>query len=504
MTPVAPEPLWIRTGPPIPVDREHVLHPDVVVAGAGLTGLATAAVLARAGRRVAVCEARTVGAVATGNTTAKLSLLQGSVYGEIRAHASVEALRAYAAAQRAGADWLRAVAEHVDGALRDEPAFTFSTTDEGDAALEREAEALEASGVDAVWGPTEQTGLPFAVSRALRMEGQAALHPRRVLAALAAELRSRGGTIVEGCRVTGLEDAPDGVGVATTRGVLAAAHLVVATGSPAIDRAGFFARLEPSRSVVGAYAVDGPLPEGMHLSVDPQARSLRTADDGAGGRLLLVGGGGFRTGRGDAGAMLADIDAWTAEAFPGARRVTWWAAQDYRTITRLPFAGAEPGTDGRVLTATGYDKWGMANGAAAALAMAGEILGERPSWVDGLRSPQVGVRDAATAVGANARVAKEMASGWTKALVSRDAEPPAEGEGRVETRGAHPVAVSRVDGRLCAVSGVCTHLGGILQWNPAERSWDCPLHASRFDPEGRVLEGPATKDLARMDDAPAR
>ena len=59
----------------------------------------------------------------------------------------------------------------------------------------------------------------------------------------------------------------------------------------------------------------------------------------------------------------------------------------------------------------------------------------------------------------------------------------------------HPVAVSTVDGVTRASSGFCPHLGGVLRWNDEERSWDCPLHGSRFTAEGELLEGPATRGL---------
>jgi Rieske Fe-S protein len=63
-----------------------------------------------------------------------------------------------------------------------------------------------------------------------------------------------------------------------------------------------------------------------------------------------------------------------------------------------------------------------------------------------------------------------------------------------------PTAVSTVDGTICRLSAVCTHLGGIVTWNSAERSWDCPLHGSRFDAQGRLLEGPAVEDLHAIDE----
>jgi Rieske Fe-S protein len=103
----------------------------------------------------------------------------------------------------------------------------------------------------------------------------------------------------------------------------------------------------------------------------------------------------------------------------------------------------------------------------------------------------------------NLRVGWEAASGWIGAqTVPTPVRRPAEGEGVVASRAGQPVGISTVDGRTCAISAVCTHLGGVLRWNDADLTWDCPLHASRFTADGCRIEGPALRDLARLPRVP--
>lgn len=501
--------LWMQTAPPIPRDEEP--PPDLVqiaIVGAGLTGLSLARMIGETGVSAVVLEARSIGAVTTGNTTGKLSLLQGDVYSELRVHAGDSILRAYARANRAGQAWLRETIADEPGCGVRKDAVTWADTEEGVATLDREAGAMIAAEVEVErLDPSDlaQLGLPFEPTAAIRLRGQTQLHPMRVLALLASRVRSAGIRIVEGCRVTAADVTPEGVVLDTRAGQVRAQTVVLATGSPILDRGLHFAKLVPQRSFVGAYEVpdDRPLPDGIMLSVDPVGHSLRV-DEGPGGeRILVVGGGNHTTGRGDTRALLGELDEWTSMHWPGVRRVMWWAAQDYRAVTRVPYAGPMPRGGGRIHVATGYDKWGMTNAVAAALRIAwhlelpGHLAGAEQEWARTLAEHHTGMADAADAVAANAEVAGHLASAWVKAEAStRQHEPPAEGEGRIVRSGMKPVAESTVDGVTCRVSGVCTHLGGVLSWNDAERSWDCPLHGSRFDASGRRLEGPAVADLA--------
>jgi glycine/D-amino acid oxidase-like deaminating enzyme/nitrite reductase/ring-hydroxylating ferredoxin subunit len=493
------------------LDRDHAIPVDdfvpgstyeTVVVGAGITGLATALLLARSGMTVAVLEARSVGAGTTGNTTAKLSLLQGTVLSALRGQYSQKIVNAYVEANREGQAWLLRHLQDRAVPFQRRDAYTFAVSDRGADRVRSELAVSRAAGlaVEEVADP----GLPFATRGAIRLPDQAQFHPMDILESLAADFRAHGGVLVEGVRVRDVSSGSR-VSITTGAGNVYARRVVLATGIPILDRGLYFAKLKASQSYAAAFRVPAstPIPSGMYLSAETPGRSLRTYPSDA-GEMLIAGGNGHQVGREPSPrARLDELVDWTRRHFPGAEPTHTWSGEDYQATNLMPFFGKLPRGGGKILFATGYNKWGMSNSIAASLAVTAEILGGNLPWAAAIHHRVTSPKGAAAAVALNADTVMTMAGGWAKAEAAPPeaaaATVPAEGEGIIVRHGRKPVAVSTVDGVTCRVSAVCTHLRGILSWNDAEKTWDCPLHGSRFTPAGDVLQGPTTKTLPAAD-----
>ena len=431
---------------------------DDIVVGAGLTGLTTGLLLARAGRRVVVVEARARGAVTTGHTTAKVSLLQGTKLSRMRRHHSQRLVSAYVEGNREGQSWLLRFCDEHGVPVERRPAVTYAATPDEEDAARAEHEAAAASGLRVRWEQRFDVPVPHVGGTVL--DDQAQLDPVDLVEALTEQFRSHGGMLHEGRRVAGV--SLDGREVELDDGRrLPASRIVLATGTPILDRGLVFAKVEAQRSYVITFSGVRP-PHEMLLSAGSPGRSLRSVerDDGS---LLMVGGAGHTVAR--TSSERAHVDSlreWTHEYYPDAVETHAWSAQDYGAPDGVPYVGPLPRGRGRLLVATGFDKWGMANAVAAALSLSAEILGDGPpAWQKPLRHRITGPGEALRLAELNVRVG----------LAACRALP---GFGRRPR---------------------CTHLGGVLRRNDEEGTWDCPLHGSRFADDGSVLEGPATRPL---------
>jgi glycine/D-amino acid oxidase-like deaminating enzyme len=222
--------LWLDGDRAIPVDDFSPGSTyDTVVVGAGITGMATAALLARSGMTVAVLEARSVGAGTTGNTTAKLSLLQGTVLSGLRRQYPQKVVNAYVEANREGQAWLLRHLQDYGAPFQRRDAYTFAVSDEGADRIRSELAVSSAAGlaVEEVADP----GLPFPTRGAIRLPDQAQFNPMDVLESLAADFRAHGGILVEGVRVRNVTNGKT-LSIRTDSGDVHAGHVVLATGTP--------------------------------------------------------------------------------------------------------------------------------------------------------------------------------------------------------------------------------------------------------------------------------
>ncbi|MFE5670032.1 FAD-dependent oxidoreductase [Agromyces sp. NPDC056523] len=489
----------------VPIDPER--HADVVVVGAGITGLSTAIMLLDAGRRVTVIEQDVPGALASGRNTGKATLLQGNRLAVIRRGHPAGLVRAYVDANRAGQQWLRRACERAGVEMREATAYSYAQTVDGIDAVDAEVRAGREAGLPVRRVTEIPDDVPFPVAGAAALEGQLALDPAELMRGLAELVAAGGGRIVTGARALGVT-ASSPAKVRTSVGTFTAEQVVIATGAPMLNRGLYWAKTGGSRSMLVSFEMpaEAALPDGLYLSVDQPTRSIRRDDRGDATRLI-VGGANHRTGRVPSTRELLDeLVGWAQTWWPDATDPVHWAAQDYQSHNLIPFVGRMPRGRGRVWFATGYAKWGLTNGSAAGIRIAHEILGaRRPDWGRVIGSRFTTPGDFGRGIADGARVGAFLTRRWVRALrapVADAAPPPPEGVGVVLRRGTHPVGVSTVGGETCEVSAVCTHLGGVLNWNDAECTWDCPLHASRFDHRGNRIEGPALRDLERADATP--
>lgn len=489
--------IWDGDRPAFPEPLRTPGTAEVLVVGGGLTGLTTALLLARAGVGVAVVEARQIGSGTTGASTAKVSLLQGTKLSRIRARHPLRVARAYVEANHEAQAWLREFCETHGVPFDLRPAATFAAAESEVDAVRDEYDALRAVGLPVRW--SDSLDVPFDTHGAAVLDDQVQLDPMDVLHGLAAEVLAHGGSVHEGQRVRSVRRGTAIEARLADGSTVTADRLVIATGAPTLTGWLTGATVSAARSYLMALEGGRPVP-GMLISAGQPVRSLRTASV-AGRDVLLVGGSGHPVGRARSEAgHLDDLRAWARRHFPDAVETHAWSAQDYGTPDELPIFGPVPGTGGQIHLASGYDKWGMTNAIAAARAISADLLGQPPDWAETIRDRPASARSLLSL----ARLGLESGVNLTKSLVAAELhtlprELP-EGDGAVGRSGLRPTARSQVDGTTCTLAAVCTHLGGVLRWNDQERSWDCPLHGSRFTAEGEVIEGPATRALARIED----
>jgi glycine/D-amino acid oxidase-like deaminating enzyme/nitrite reductase/ring-hydroxylating ferredoxin subunit len=481
--------LWLKTAPPSPrfpqLDRD--IGVDVAVIGGGITGLTTAYLLKQDGRSVAVLERDLVGTGTTGYTSAKVTALQGLMYRFLEESFDVDTARIYAHASETGMELVAALAGDTD--VRRLPSCTFTRSREDVSRIEEEVAAASRAGL-AVSFETD-IGLPFETFGAVVLGDQVHFHPKRYCDRLAEDVAN----VFERTEAVDVDDG-DPCTIRTKDGrTVRAEAVVVATQLPFIFRGVFFAKASPSRSYCVAARMDDP-PAGMYISSDEPIRSIRPhySEDQT---WLIVAGEGHKVGEEqDTEKHYVALEDFARDHF-GVDPEVRWSAQDYMPVDGLPYIGRAAHLAKNVYVATGFQKWGLSTGSFAGLLISDLIAERENPWAEVFDATRIDApRAVKPFVKTNLEVAKRFIGDRLRAIRPRSIDDLRPGEGGLVDNGMRTVAAYRDDsGKLHQVSATCTHMGCKVQFNAAEKSWDCPCHGSRFDVDGHVLEGPAVRPL---------
>ena len=489
--------LWLDTAPgaerrPLAGD----VRVDVAVLGGGVAGLTAALLLKREGARVAVLEAAGVGTGVTGCTTAKVSALQATTYSTIRHRHGEQAAAAYGEASLAGVERLAALVaeEGIECDLERRSAYTYAAQASEVSGVEHEARAAARAGlaVELVDAPD----VPYRVYGALRLGDQVQIHPVRYVQGLAASIEGDGSEVFEDTRALAVDEGSP-CRVRTAHGDVRADHVVVATHYPFLDRGLYFARLRPQRSYcIAARLARGRPPQGMSISAGSPTRSVRSY-----GEFLIVGGEGHSTGSRTANVeRFVRLEAFARQHWDVEEITHHWSAQDPSPYDHLPVIGAYRPGSSRLWVSSGFMKWGFTSATFAAMILADRIAGRDNQWADAFAPTRISLRSAHELAELGAKYAIDLVGDRARPpqALSAGAVPP--GEARVVPDGLGKKGIYRDEnGNAHAVSLRCTHLGCLVRFNAAERSWDCPCHGSRFAVDGSVLEGPAVQPLERRE-----
>lgn len=468
--------IW-RAHTPLPKGRPLMqdINAEAVVIGGGMAGILTAKLLRDKGVAAIVVESGRAGGGVTGNTTAKITSQHGLIYDKLIKMAGEEQALQYARANQRAVEQYRKIIvnENIDCDFEERSAYVYSLT--SPLALGKEYRAAKQLGIPARMN--EHPGLPFPVKGAVEFPYQAQFQPLKFLQAVAQDV-----PIYDHTRAYAIEDGA----VVTQGGRIHAKYIVIATHYPFLNAPGYyFLRMYQQRSYVLALS-GAPAVNAMYIGEKDNSLSLRQWGD-----FLLLGGGGHRSGQPEKGGY-EPLRQRARRLFPKSREVFSWSAQDCMTLDGIPYIGQFSSATPHVYVATGFGKWGMSSSMAAAMILSDQITGKENEDAP-VFSPQrmhlaASVKNLLSGAG-------HTASGQLRRFFyvpSAQAEQLQKGEGAIVNYKGKKAGVYRdEEGNFFAVSVTCPHLGCQLEWNPQEKSWDCPCHGSRFDYKGRLLDSPA-------------
>jgi len=472
---------------------------DTLVIGAGITGLTTALLLQNAGHKCLIAEAHAPGFGTTGGTSAHLNTFFDATYPEIEKDFGEKASKLVAAS---GKEAFRQITDLIEKYRIDcdfdyKDAFLFSENEKETKELTAILEASRKAGITVVEERENGVPIPFQLSLLFKDQGQ--FHPLKYLQGLIKEFIKAGGEIQPDTFIRETSFENDIHLAKTDRQTIRAKNLVYATHiPPGINLLHF--RCAPYRSyVLGIKLKDENYPDKLVYDMQEPYHYFRShVIDGQ--PYLILGGADHKTGHEDPALAFEDLEAYARKYYAVSSVDFKWSSQYYVPADGLPYIGLLPGGDDRMYVATGFNGNGMIFGTLSGKIISDLILGVENQYAELFKpsriKPMAGFSEF---VKENADVAYHFVADRLSAEAMDSFKQLKTGTGEVIYHDDQKLAVYKdEEGEITALIPVCTHAGCIVNFNAAEKSWDCPCHGGRFNLQGKVLTGPPRKDLEQI------
>lgn len=473
---------------------------DVLIIGAGLTGLNTAYLLKDSGYKIGIIEATTVGYGVSGYTTAKITVQHDVFYDYLINSFGIAEAKQYLRANEEGLNLIKKIIEenNIQCDFKEQDAFVYATDDAELVMIKQELEAYKKLGIDGFYA--EKVPLPNHALGAIGIRNQGQFNPLKYLYSLLNILNNSGSCeIYENVRAQNIKLHSGHIDVETEAGTIHANKVVVASHYPFDDSFGlYFLRLYQDKSyIIAARTKEEPF-KGMYINIKDPIYSIRYQFSDK-ENLLLLAGGNHRSGeKENEEDSYNELENFLNTHFKEAEIVSKWSTQDCMTYDKIPYIGLYSKSVDNLYVATGFKKWGMTHSAAAALILRNKILNIDDDFSEVFNPARI----------TPTQSAKEFfssISSITKAFAKRIAPVPDElmeveiGKGKIINYNGKKVGVYKdYKGDYFCINPVCAHLKCSLSFNEAEKTWDCPCHGSRYDIKGNILEGPAVKPLDKI------
>ncbi|NJW52266.1 FAD-dependent oxidoreductase [Salinimicrobium oceani] len=488
--------IWNSTAPltNFPTLKESIVV-DVAIVGGGITGVTSAYLLAKSGKKVALLEAEKISGGTSGYSTGNLYAMVDKRLHHIQSKWSEETAGKVARSRMTAVNFIEnLVKEHqIDCDFRRVPWYLFSETDKKDKTIEKEIAAAAHYNLEV--HELDDLPLPVPVSKAIKVDQQAQFNPSAFVRKLAQKIDSENCRIFENSPVYHIEKEEELI-LSTASGTVTAQKVILATHTPK----GIYAlqtALYPYREyAIAAKLKSGDIPEGIYWDTEADFHtSMRTYSKGEDNYVLVLGGH-HKVGQEDDYSRFYEKLEQNARRFFDVEEIEYkWSAQHYKPADGLPYIGESP--DDNIFLATGFSTDGLTYGVLSAMILNDQLNDRHNEWSDLYKASRfTPVKSAKNFIKENLNVAKQYLKDLPRKAEADSFSEIMPGQGKVVEVDDEKWAVFKDDaGQLHCQSAVCTHMDCIVDWNDAEKSWDCPCHGSRFKATGEVIEGPAFSPL---------